>query len=130
MLSDIIRNAIGNNSLNMQHNGIMIDVRHNNQQPGVNNQNQNDMTGNNVNNTSSETLPNLTSPIEYKPGDSLLLNGDSSFSGNGNYLKKFRFNLRRIISSCYNRDYLNIYLNKIKTEYIFRIVDPFYLLSI
>jgi len=83
---DIIRNVIGCHSINTvnantsnnnnnDNSGIMIDVRNGQASIG---------TGNNINtgdSTSSETIDNLSSPIEFKHGD--ILNGDSSFLGNG-----------------------------------------------
>ena len=76
----------------MSNSGLMVDIRNNQQS------NQNDMSNNNaisantINSsntnmdTSSENLQNLSSPIEYKPDESLLMNGDGSYNGNGNFL--------------------------------------------
>ena len=73
---DMIRNVIGGHSNSSNNAGLMVDVRNSNISSS--------QTGNAdaANSTSSETIDNLSSPIEYKHGD--ILNGDSSFLGNGN----------------------------------------------
>jgi len=72
---DMIRNVIGSHSNSSNNAGLMVDVRNSNSSSS--------QAGNAdaANSTSSETIDNLSSPIEYKHGD--ILNGDSSFLGNG-----------------------------------------------